>query len=50
MTRKLTLCPHCFCMTWSVRKGRCKWVCGKCGGDKSQSDYYWDEMERRNKE
>lgn len=39
----ISLCNGCKCMTHSVRKGRCKYYCGKCGYDKSISDIYWNE-------
>ena len=27
-------CPHCFCMTYSIKK-----KCGKCKGDKNERRY-----------
>lgn len=42
---KVTLCSGCYCMTKSVRKGRCHYVCGKCGHDKSLGDLYQYELE-----
>jgi len=37
-------CPKCYCMTHSIRKGRAKYICGKCGADKSLSDVYFYEF------
>jgi DNA-directed RNA polymerase subunit M/transcription elongation factor TFIIS len=34
-------CPKCHCMTKSIREGRAKYKCGKCGADKSLSDVYF---------
>ncbi|MEK6884645.1 MAG: hypothetical protein AABY22_33740 [Nanoarchaeota archaeon] len=39
----ITPCQKCNCMTKSIREGRAKYVCGKCGTDKSLSDVYWYE-------
>ena len=39
----LTICSKCNCMTKSIRQGRTHYHCGKCGGDKSLSDYYYWE-------
>lgn len=43
-------CPHCNCMTHSVRLGRAHYECGKCKGDKSLSDYmFWEATEKEKK-
>jgi len=34
-------CNSCNCMTKSIRQGRAKYKCGKCGADKSLSDIYF---------
>ena len=39
----ITYCTGCHCMTKSIRKGRGKYVCGKCKHDKSMSDVYYME-------
>ena len=36
-------CPKCHCMTKSIRLGRAKYKCGKCGADKSLSDVFFYE-------
>jgi len=36
-------CPKCGCMTKSIRLGRAKYKCGKCGADKSLSDVFFYE-------
>ena len=36
-------CTNCNCMTKSIRQGRAKYICGKCGKDKSLSDFYYYE-------
>jgi len=43
----ITPCPHCYCMTKSIRKGRAKYICGKCRKDKSLSDVFYAEMVER---
>jgi hypothetical protein len=48
MTDKITLCTGCNCMTKSIRKSRAKFICGKCGHDKSLGDVYQYELEERN--
>lgn len=32
---EISLCPNCYCMTKSIHKERGRWVCGKCGQDKT---------------
>lgn len=34
-------------MTYSIRKGRCHYVCGKCGHDKSLGDFYQSELNNK---
>ena len=36
----ITYCPNCHCMTKSIVKSRAKWICGKCGRDKTLSDVF----------
>jgi len=43
--RRLTLCPYCYCTTWSIPTGD-KYICGKCGRDKSKSDLHWIELQQ----
>jgi len=50
MDEDITYCTNCHCMTRSIRKGRAKYVCGKCGHNKTLSDFYSYECEQRNKE
>ena len=42
----VTYCNNCFCMTKSIRKSRAKYVCGKCGRDKTLSDIYQYELKQ----
>ena len=37
-------CPKCYCMTKSIKLGRAKYKCGKCGADKSLSDIFFYEI------
>jgi len=46
---EITYCNSCNCMTKSIREGRAKYKCGKCGADKSLSDVYFYECMERNK-
>ena len=39
----ITHCSGCESMTKSIRLGRAKYICGKCGYDKSLGDYYQHE-------
>jgi len=41
---EISHCSKCNCMTKSIRLGRAKFQCGKCGNDKSLSDYYFYEQ------
>lgn len=34
-------------MTKSIREGRAKYKCGKCGADKSLSDVFWYEATQK---
>ena len=40
---EISPCPKCYCMTKSIRLGRAKYKCGKCGADKSLSDVFFYE-------
>lgn len=44
MEDDVTLCKGCYCMTHSIRKGRGKFVCGKCGYDKTLGDLYQSKL------
>ena len=43
----ITHCTNCNCMTHSIRKGRAKVICGKCGHNKTLSDFYQDELNNK---
>ena len=45
MKDEITLCSHCHSMTHSIRKGRANYVCGKCKGDKSLTEFFLWELE-----
>ena len=40
---ELSFCSNCHCMTNSIKKGRAKWICGKCKSDKSMSHISLEE-------
>ena len=45
----ITYCNGCHCMTHSIRKARAKFICGKCGHNKTIGDIYQYELGRKNK-
>ena len=46
-----TICTYCNCMTKSIRSGRTEYKCGKCGRDKSLSDFYFfEQLEIKNED
>ena len=44
MEREISHCGGCNCMTHSIRKGMAKFMCGKCGYDKSLGDVFQYEL------
>ena len=47
MKEEISPCPKCHCMTKSIREGRAKYKCGKCGADKSLSGVFWYEATQK---
>lgn len=47
MKEEISPCPKCYCMTKSIRLGIAKYKCGKCGADKSLSDYLFSEAHHK---
>ena len=43
-------CSKCNCMTKSIRLGRAKYECGKCGADKSLSDVFFYQATHKKEE
>lgn len=43
-----TYCNGCKCTTYSIRESRAKFICDKCGHNKTLSDIFQHELHRTN--